>query len=316
MVVKSMTVCSFKLKRKQSGNDFVCLNEAMPYSFNEDSGTFVDFIEAIQIFSNQHTNHIDDTESQKLFKCSFDPINKKSEILFSSIIGEVNSGAYGYESEITDQNGNVVHVKTPNEADVKKFMVLVYVPKREATEIKKGLLFFENIGQFGVKTITCKHLKEFFSERGYTLETGNIATQDYLNKILTNGFINQISYIKNNISTDSIDNLITAAGKEIRTFCTPSITEYLKRSIISFSTNRQSSVCEISNIQYDDIKFNITLNGKSKTFSLSNIDKMSLVESLPDRINRLSADTDDYRISIENFFIESASDYIQNMIIT
>lgn len=90
---------------------------------------------------------------------------------------------------------STVHKKSRDEADVKPFYVVVVIPKdTEISKAQRGLILFQEIGIYGVKTVTTKAMQEFFSKKlGLTFRTQNLAPDFYLKKLFESGMIQKIN---------------------------------------------------------------------------------------------------------------------------
>lgn len=77
----------------------------------------------------------------------------------------IYSGVYGSSSDIIDGNTQKVkYKKKSSDIDTRPFYLMVVFPKdSERVVVQKGLFIFQNVGQFGVKTITTTLMQEFFS---------------------------------------------------------------------------------------------------------------------------------------------------------
>lgn len=191
----SVTACSFKFRKKNKKRIDVIqnLNDSFIYKegsniekiFSSAEDIFIDFFETFNDYKN-------DSEDKKLFSCSLDKNDIGETKYFNYILATVRSGSYGFPSKIIDSDTKEEIMQTTNkQAPVKDFYVLVIIPKDNNTiKVVKGLLFFQNIGQYGVKTITTKYLSNYFS-KNFNLTTicGNIAPS-----ILLKNYLKTVQY--------------------------------------------------------------------------------------------------------------------------
>lgn len=58
---------------------------------------------------------------------------------------------------------------------------MLYLCLKDVSEykIKKGLIIFQSIGQYGVKTLTSNYLRKFFSDIGITLEIRSVSPKAF-----------------------------------------------------------------------------------------------------------------------------------------
>lgn len=79
------------------------------------------------------------------------------------------------------------------------------------------MFIFQNVGQFGVKTITTSKMQEFFSSQfNITLKYNTIAPDLFIRKVIRKENIKKFVMIKNYKSSDLADNLGKGYGIEVR----------------------------------------------------------------------------------------------------
>ena len=213
---------------------------------------------------------------------------------------------------MTNINTNVVsYHKSKEEADMKDFICLIYVPKDIELEAKKGIIVFESIGSYGVKVISCEMLKQFFSERNITLEIKSISPDAFIEKLISKGKIRNITFITNNKSNNVADNILSVSGKEKRTILNPIFTNEGIRKLTGWInkkiSNNNMKMCEIVDDEnIEDITLNFRLGERSRTVRLATLDKISIVEDIPKNV-----ETDKQIIS---YMIETADSYKEYLI--
>ena len=175
--------------------------EERTYEYTSAFDLIVDFIGA--------NTDVDDKEvRQQLFNCSFDSTNQGETDTYRYLIFTVYAGYYGYASKLVNRKTkSTVHKKSRDEADVKPFYVVVVIPKdTEISKAQRGLILFQEIGIYGVKTVTTKAMQEFFSKKlGLTFRTQNLAPDFYLKKLFESGMIQKIKLARNVQSNDIIE---------------------------------------------------------------------------------------------------------------
>lgn len=84
------------------------------------------------------------------------------------------------------------------------------IPKdTEISKAQRGLILFQEIGIYGVKTVTTKAMQEFFSKKlGLTFRTQNLAPDFYLKKLFESGMIQKIKLARNVQSNDTADSFM------------------------------------------------------------------------------------------------------------
>ncbi len=284
MIKHGLLLCSFQAKKKYSGEDADLIGLNVPYQF--DDNVYNDFSEMLMQFMEEFEDFHDNEQLMKMFAISKDSVKIDDRGSYNLITCIVLSGAYGIESEMTNKDTKeVVYSRKKEDADIKPFQLVIYIPKDVGNNIVcKGIFAFETIGNYGVKTITVDNMKRYFSERlGITLQTRSISVQIFIEKLLREEKMSRITLIKNVISPDPTDSILIAAGREEKTYIKPRIKDDWIKKVIGYIAGSVSDeqVLEIDDESYGDIKFTFSHSGRTKTVSLKDIDKFSLVEDLP-----------------------------------
>ena len=308
-----MLLCSFKIKEKNKQKvDYIALNKEIKCKKNGLSYNYNNIFEILKCFCIENEGNYNDKKRQKLFcikKNSFKIYENDTYYCCSFII---KSGNYGIEADMTNINTNVVsYHKSKEEADMKDFICLIYVPKDIELEAKKGIIVFESIGSYGVKVISCEMLKQFFSERNITLEIKSISPDAFIEKLISKGKIRNITFITNNKSNNVADNILSVSGKEKRTILNPIFTNEGIRKLTGWInkkiSNNNMKMCEIVDDEnIEDITLNFRLGERSRTVRLATLDKISIVEDIPKNV-----ETDKQIIS---YMIETADSYKEYLI--
>ena len=218
----SLIACSFYFQKLHSRNvnNIFDLNQGIEYE-NEDSGK-IETIQIKDLFINffkecEMTNN--DEDEQKTFRCEFENSFAGETNDFYYVYAIVKSGIYGSASDIIDKDtGKVTYNKKANEADEKSFYLYIAMPKdSNDVKVQKGLLFFQNIGSFGVKTISTDLMRKFFSNNyGLAFKCRTVSSDLFIKKIITKENVKNLIMVKNHISDDSADNVRPGYGVETR----------------------------------------------------------------------------------------------------
>lgn len=286
MISSGLLVCSFYLKKKFSrGNDNVIdLNHKIS---DEENNEYANIFELFSSFLDEVRQTKDDERSMKLFSVPHETIENHDSETYRATSFAVNSGSYGFESEITDRiSKEIKYKRTRNDADIKQFYCLVYVPKDiDGISIQKGIMLFQTIGTYGIKTITTQKMKEFFSEKGITLETRSVSVRMFMEKIIENGSLTKVTLVKNSVSPDSSDNMFISTGREEKSYIKPRLKQNWIDKFLDFLDGKnQDDIFEINDEKYQDIRITFSLSGKSRTVRANDIDRFSVVEEIPDSI--------------------------------
>ena len=279
---------SFRQYRAKGEEKVIPLDEEL--AIKSPDGSEIRYVSALEIFESFVT-HSDKTtdkeESQQLFRCEMRPGYKGETERYRYLIFSVFSGYYGFASEVINRKTKrVVHNRTMDEADVKEFYVMVVVPKmKKGIAPTRGLIFFQEIGVYGIKTVTSNYLQEYVSSRlRLSFRTQNLAPDFYLNKLLEKGIIKKIRLARNIVSGDKTDRLYgQSIGREERTIIPVRVTSQLKRSLRHVAENTYS-IYTFDNIDYSEVKMEVDIGGRPRTVNLHGLDDLSIEESLPDEL--------------------------------
>lgn len=240
-------------------------------------------------------------------------IEEKNNRIYISFT--VICGNYGIKSEITDIDTNEVLFKRKvNNADVKDFRIMfAFSKEQKGFIINKGIVLFEVIGQYGVKTLTTKKFREFLSNDFQIIPLFfTVSTREAFEKLIENGSFKKINLIKNEVAPEFSNILGINCGKEVRTVALTSIKE--KKNFVDKLLTLATSNNEVYEIddKYDDISLTIDIGGRTKTTSIKDIDSLYIVEELPEDV--LDIDGEIIIPNIDNAMIQYADDYLDNIV--
>ena len=318
MAANGMLVCSFYVKKRfsRSEDSFLPLNQTIEIKPSEDETVeFDNIFHLIQVFCRRNEEFLDDEKRQKVFS-----IKRKSYIFkdcptYSYCSFVVRSGSYGVEGDITDRiTQRVTYRRSENEADVKEFRIVVYVPKDVGdVTVTKGILVFQSIASFGVKTITASYLRSFFAEGGITFETRSVSVRAFIEKLIEQGRLHKITLINNHVSPNPADNMLISTGREEKSYIQPTLKhEWLQRVLSLFQTADETGVCEIPDKEgFDDISVQFKLGKRLRTVRLKFLDKLSIVEDIPDDVFE-----DRDPSTLIGYMVHTADAYKERMIFT
>lgn len=123
-----------------------------------------DFFELLKDFCQKYSRKfvLNDSE-QKMFKVETENINIEENEKFRYTYIDINSGGYGIEANIVNTKTNkILYTRKKEHVETIHFRVFFAVPKDDDT--CKGIIIFQNIGQYGIKTITTDYFKKFINE--------------------------------------------------------------------------------------------------------------------------------------------------------
>lgn len=268
-----------------------------------------DFFELLKDFCQKYSRKfvLNDSE-QKMFKVETENINIEENEKFRYTYIDINSGGYGIEANIVNTKTNkILYTRKKEHAETIHFRVFFAVPKDDDT--CKGIIIFQNIGQYGIKTITTDYFKKFINEElNLYTTTGNICPQVFVKKLLDNDGLMKIIYTRNNVLNDKADTDTMGYGKEERIIAGFSNVKKW-RKMISGYFNGTNRVYEFENIDYSGVKFITSIYERTRTININNL---SIIEGIPDEVTNSFGDIDDQKL--KEHFIKVTKEYLEHMV--
>lgn len=287
MTNQGMLVCSFNMKKRFSRGEenLYSLNHQYQTDNEENSTTFENAMEMFRHFCLANATLSDDERKKKVFAIKEGTIQESQEATFRAMSFVIKSGSYGIEGDITDKiTQEVKYHRNEEEPDVKEFLCVVYIPLDVGgLEIKKGILVFQSIGSYGVKTITTERMRAFFAEIDLTFETRSVSVSAFIEKLIQQGSLYKLTLIRNRLSQNSADNMLITTGREEQVYIHPTLLpEWQLKMLTMFRKADETGLIEIpESDDYDDISIQFKLGDKKRTVRLRNLEKLSIVEDIP-----------------------------------
>lgn len=309
----SLTACSIWLREKMpkgKKNEIKIMNLNKKITGNEKE--YSDFFELLNNFCIKHSERfIMNDYEQKMFKIETEKIKIEENEKFRYTYIDINSGGYRIEANIVNTKTNkVLYTRKKEHAETIHFRVFFAVPKGE--DVCKGIIIFQNIGQYGIKTITTDYLRKYINdELNLYTTTGNICPQVFVKKLLDNDGLMKIIYTRNNVSNDKADTDSMGYGKEERIIAGFSNVKKWKEKISGYF-NGTSRIYEFEDIDYSGVKFVTSIYGRTRTININNINNLSIIEGIPDEVVNAFGDIDDKKL--KNHFIEVTKEYLEHMV--
>jgi len=301
-------------------NNVYYLNQNIEYE-NKDSGE-TGVIQVRDLFINlfkEYETAINDKDNQKTFRCEFSDSFFGESNNFYYVYTIIKSGIYGSASDIIDVDTNkLIHKKTANQADEKSFYLYVVMPKDNSdVKVQKGLLFFQNIGPFGMKTISTDFMKSFFSQN-YSLafKCRTVSADLFIKKIITKENVKNLIMIKNHLSDDSADNTRLGYGVETRIigklFYKDTAWDKIMNAI-RYCAKGKYHLFEFENQKFDTLKVKVSIGNTERTIDLHNLENLSIVEGIPNEIRM--ADGLPNEVKLLAHFEKVANEYLSEMVL-
>jgi hypothetical protein len=318
----SLTACSFHIKKTNSKNlnHIHALNTKINLeNENGDPEQFENVIELFKAFFQQYSHNISDEHKKKTFSCLFQTENQGETDDYYYMYAIINSGIYGSASEIRDTiTQEIKYSKKPTEADEKPFYLFIVIPKdNNKVKVQKGMFFFQNVGPFGVKTITTDYMQEYLSKTyKITLKCSTIAPELFIKKVLTKENIKKLIMVKNHKSDDKADNITKGYGVETRVIGNFSFNVSGWNKImtgIRHCAKGKFNLFEFESKKYDNLKVQVNIGDRERTIDLHNLENLSIIEGIPDNIKAIDGHPHK-ELLIEHFKLV-ASEYLKEMVL-
>jgi len=317
----SFTACSFSIKKlhthKAKSYD---LNNSIPCKMNDNCFERTVF-ELFSEFVRENADVSVDTANKRMFSCEQEDEWAGSEEHFNYKYLLIHSGEYGSSSELIDTvTGITTYQRSENEAEIRPFYLFIVVPKNEMTEhvVQKGMLFFQNVGPYGVKTETTGRLINFFSDRGLSFTCQTISSGLFFSKVVHHNTLKSIQCVKHKRPEDIADRQGFGYGREVKVIDKLSIAlsvwDHLKQCFVSFSNDR-NQLFEYPGIGagYDEVKLVVEIGSKKRTISLHNMENLSIIEEIPEEIKDATGHPVLERLVPH--FVNSATEYLSQMVL-
>lgn len=280
---------------------------------------------AMEFFEDFFVAHraIEDIESEKkLYSIETNPAWSGETEKYTYIAACIHAGNYGVESDIYDvASRQKVGSIEKDQAGVMPFFVFVAVPKEGTSTgpINKGLIIFQSMGVYGVKSITCNMINEYSKAKmNSTFHTCNVSPSEFLRAFFGMGGLKRLKLVKNRLSEDKSDLLsgVSFAKEEriLSSFWGNTFSGLVDR-LIQFGLDA-SAVFELENgMQYDNVTATIDIGeGRERTVNLHKYDNMSILEYVPSQYEKENGHADEN--TMIQYLCARATEYMEKMDMT
>lgn len=296
-------------------------NTTQYYPVNNVSGK--SFLQIITEFCETYEGYESDRLEKRVFKSDIlddfqEYDNGDSRLNFSAVMGKINSGEWGYTREIVDPtSGDVVYSKPEGFADVLPFLFCVAIPYEDNQESSavSGIIMFQNLGVYGIKTAFFKHLRCFFVAKypEIQLEVNPLCPSAFARHIMETGIIKEVSVIKNTITADLANGLGLSSTQGYQEWSFKRIdglTQGKKQALSDYILSGNGSIHEIlqlPDITFDNIKYKLQVGKKTITLNLKNLDSLNVSEE----VSNEAIGTDGHPIPdrLKTYFSQMYKDY-------
>lgn len=317
----SLTACSFFIRKTNSRgpNNIFALNSPINGEFDESKFHFSDAIELFTEFFKCYENMVDDNSRKQTFSCEYEPFFKDETDGFRLMYAKILSGSYGSSSDIVDpQTKQVKFTKAADDIDVRPFYVFVILPKDSPdVTVQKGMLIFQNVGPYGIKTITTEYMQSFFSSCfGISLNCRTIAPDLFVKKVIRKDNTKKLVMVRNITSADTTDRTSLGYGKEMRIVGNLCFTDEQWPAFfntVKWVAGGRRNLFEFEHICYDTLKIIVDIGGRTRTIDLHNLENLSIIEAIPDEIRMPDGHPD--REMLAEYFKKVAAEYLEEMVL-
>jgi hypothetical protein len=214
--------------------------------------------------------------SQRLMRVS--RLNVNGRILR----GIIETGEYGYESELYDVNTDAVaHRRSNTEAEMLPFYFLISLP----TNVNEGIIILQRFRQYGIRKVLLGDFGRHFNLQhpNYRVEFNPLTYENLLNEYLDGGQLKALRLIKFDMPTDiatafemqdhveeeAYVELVVKSRKNRELPVLRKIKEAMRRQR-HLEIDEWNKLIEIPEFDYNVIKAELEINGKRKVIDLTN----------------------------------------------
>lgn len=290
----SLTACSFSLRKinKRGVDSVINLNDPIKY-IDKESGEIckTETLSIFDSFFKSFSLSFNDEKRKKTFSCFYknDFYGETKNYIYTYVL--IKSGIYGSSSEIISlDTKKLVYKKKANDVEEKPFYLFVVFPKDSpSVKVQKGIFIFQNVGQYGIKTITTDYMKNYFSNKfDISLTCKTVAPNIFIEKILKRENITKLYLTKNHKSNDTADNLFPGYGVETKVLAKLNFSMPIWQKILDnikyFVAGKYNLFEFVDSDKYDGVKLSVDIGGSERMINLRNINNLSIIEKIPDEI--------------------------------
>ncbi len=214
-----------------------------------------------QYLDKLKNDHSNDIFSKKVMRVS--SLNRNGRILN----GIIQTGDYGYESELIDTNdGALSYKKKTNEAEMISFYFLFYIPKGR----DEGVVLLQRFKNYGIRKIFMAYMKRDFPDlKHHYLVINPAIPKQVLDQYLSKGRLTKIKFVQFGLPADIADVVLSDGHQEQEGYIEfsisarrngsfpPPVLERL-REVLS-GKRKMKSIIELrkQDFEYDNVKVEI-----------------------------------------------------------
>lgn len=280
----SVSIHTFNIEETLRGKNKYKIKKRLNNNINHDSG---DIFNIIKSFCIRYGQYEDNENNLSVFRVSeescTEEIDEVSSKKFRHMILKVESGEYGFTTDLVDPKKKSVEYRKPaNLAEMKPFFLSVIVDKSE--KVEKGFIIFQNVGIYSVKTVFKTYFSDFLKsyntqELQYEFNLGVVTPKQFATQLLKQYSVKQVKLISYSNPMDPAEKLNTdfLYQEEIRIYRKFALIQKTVEKVCKYIDKKCdiTDIIEIDGFEYDDIKIELDIGkGKVRTLDLGNIDNM------------------------------------------
>ena len=222
---------------------------------------------------------VNDEEKQKIVRL----VPNTLKLFGRQITSLVETGDYGTISNIIDSvTGEVKYKKRAQDADVLPFFIMFYIPQ----DMTSAIMISQRFKEFGATSIVIDTIKKEFKEKHPTvqMEFSALKSTTLSDKYLSSGKLKKISFkcFDSKVLNSSLNNIegLNTNDYTLEYNIIPKRGKSIPSPIINmFRLNRDNSksisqLIKIPYYDYDDVSFDLNLNGHNRTLKASDIESL------------------------------------------
>ena len=233
--------------------------------------------------------------------------------------GEFDYGTYGTAHVVKDINTNkkVSEISTTEYAGTPYYFI-IYIPQNR----KKALLILESKNNVGIKGLFEHGLKKYVKEttsENLKLKIESFLPEQIIDKYIDYGTLNKIRFRSSKIPVDELDILENHEPEEgyveLKVHLYKEKRQIITDKLKSLIKNKNQEATKYSkipgtNIETDDIKLEIDLNGSERTFTIDNLENAIPAVDITNDVEPLG---EDGHRTFEKIH-EAASNYLKDIL--
>lgn len=205
--------------------------------------------------------------------------------------GTIVTGVYGHESEMFDIDVmEVTHVRQETEAELIPFYFLMSFPE----DTNEGIIILQKFMTYGIRRILLddfrKHLEN--KDSPFTVNINPLNYADIIKKYLTEGNLKKLRFVSKRLPSDLTNIYEGEPPTEKDGYMEVTINAKRNRSIPVASRffdyldgkAEMGNILEIEDFEFDTIKCEVEINGRTRTIDLSRPTKIRSIHDITGKV--------------------------------